>query len=60
MSSVPGLSPERVAQVTALGETMLKEAGADACQAGYGTTDAFWVGHYALGFGDIEEDGTLN
>jgi hypothetical protein len=54
-----GLSPARVAHVTKLGETMLKEAGKDACQEGYGTTDPFWVGHYALGFGDIEEDGTL-
>jgi hypothetical protein len=55
-----GLSPARVAQVTALGETMLKEAGKDACEAGYQTTDPFWVGHYALGYGDINEDGTLN
>ena len=60
MSSVPGLSPERVAHVTALGQKMLKEAGAVLCEDGYGTTDPFWVGHYALGFGDIEEDGTLN
>jgi hypothetical protein len=55
-----GLSAARIAQVTALGETMLREAGEDACQEGYLTTDPFWVGHYALGYGDINEDGTLN
>lgn len=43
-----------------LGEKMLAEAGAERCQSGYGTTDPEWVGRYALGFGDINPDGTLN
>jgi hypothetical protein len=60
VSGLPGLSPERVAHVTALGHKVIKEVGKSACLRGYGTHDPFWVGHYALGFGDIEEDGTLN
>jgi len=43
-----------------LGRIMLAEAGEDACQSGYGTTDPYWVGRYALGYGDINRDGTLN
>jgi len=43
-----------------LGNIMLREAGAEACQAGYGTTDPEWVGRYAIQFGDINPDGTLN
>lgn len=43
-----------------LGEIMLKEAGSEACQKGYGTTDPEWVGRYALDFCDINPDGTLN
>lgn len=58
-SGMPGLTAARVAQVTALGRIMLAEAGEDACRAGYATTDPFWVGHYALGYGDITDDGTL-
>jgi hypothetical protein len=57
---VKGLSPARVAHVTALGEKMLAAVGRAACSGGYGTTDPFWVGHYALGYGDIGEDGELN
>jgi hypothetical protein len=43
-----------------LGEIMLREAGEEACQSGYGTTDPEWVGRYALDYGDINRDGTLN
>jgi hypothetical protein len=43
-----------------LGDIMLREAGEDACQEGYGTTDPYWVGYYALEYGDINGDGTLN
>ena len=43
-----------------LGQIMLKEAGEEACQGGYGTTDPYWVGRYALSYGDINEDGSLN
>lgn len=43
-----------------LGRIMLKEAGEQACLAGYGTTDPEWVGRHALAFGDINPDGTLN
>lgn len=43
-----------------LGKIMLTEAGEEACQNGYGTTDPYWVGRYALGYGDINADGTLN
>lgn len=43
-----------------LGKIMLTEAGEEACQNGYGTTDPYWVGRYALGYGDINPDGTLN
>lgn len=43
-----------------LGEIMLKEAGAEACKKGYGTTDPEYVGRYALQYGDINKDGALN
>lgn len=43
-----------------LGNIMLKKCGAEACQKGYLTTDPEWVGRYALSFGDIRPDGTLN
>lgn len=43
-----------------LGEIMLREAGEQACRDGYGTTDPEWVGRYALQYGDINPDGTLN
>lgn len=43
-----------------LGEIMLKEAGPEACQDGYQTTDPEWVGRYALMYQDINPDGTLN
>ena len=42
-----------------LGDIVLAEVGDDACQDGYGTTDPYWVGRYALGYGDIAGDGTL-
>lgn len=45
---------------TKLGEIMLKETGAEACQSGYGTTDPEWVGRYALEYNDIRPDGELN
>lgn len=60
MSGFLGLSAARVKQVTELGQIVLREVGEDACKDGYLTTDPFWVGHYALGYGDINEDGTLN
>ena len=43
-----------------LGRIMLTEAGPEACQDGYGTTDPEWVGRYAIEYGDINSDGTLN
>jgi hypothetical protein len=43
-----------------LGEIILADAGEAACLEGYGTTDPYWVGRYGLGYGDIDEDGTLN
>ena len=43
-----------------LGAIMLVEAGADACQAGYGTIDPYFVGRAAVEYGDINMDGTLN
>lgn len=43
-----------------LGQIMLAEAGKEACQKGYGTTDPEWVGRYALSYRDINRDGTLN
>lgn len=43
-----------------LGNIMLKEAGAEACQNGYGTVDPEWVGRNAIQYGDINRDGTLN
>lgn len=57
---MPGLTPQFTARVIELGEILLSEAGATACQEGYGTTDPFWVGHYGLGHGDINIDGTVN
>ncbi len=49
-----------VARFIELGEIVLKEAGEEACQIGYSTTDPEWVGRYALVHGDINPDGTLN
>jgi hypothetical protein len=43
-----------------LGNIVLTAVGPEACQEGYLTTDPYWVGRYALGYGDIEQDGTLN
>ncbi len=43
-----------------LGEILLAEVGAEACEAGYGTTDPYWVGRYGLYDGDINADGTTN
>jgi len=43
-----------------LGNIMLKEDGAEACQKGYGTTDPEWVGRYALDYRDINVFGVLN
>lgn len=57
---MPGLTAKRTAHVAVLGEAVLEAAGRDACQEGYGTTDPFWVGHYALGYGDVDESGEMN
>jgi len=46
--------------VKELGHIVLSEAGVDACRAGYDTTDLALVGWFALAYGDINEDGTLN
>lgn len=43
-----------------LGLIVLTEAGVEDCQSGYGTTDPEWVGRYAIEYGDINFDGTLN
>lgn len=43
-----------------LGRIVLAEAGVDACREGYQTTDPALVGRLALGYGDINPDGTLN
>lgn len=43
-----------------LGDIMLAEAGEDACERGYQTTDPYEVGWTAVGYGDINGDGTLN
>lgn len=43
-----------------LGNIMLTEAGRDACLTGYGTVDPEEVGWFALAYGDIDVDGTLN
>ncbi len=45
---------------TELGDIMLREVGAEACQKGYGTTEPIWIGCYAMDYGDINRDGTLN
>ena len=45
---------------TDLGNIVLKAVGEDACLNGYGTTDPAKVGWYALAYGDINVDGTLN
>ena len=54
----PGMS-QREAHIC-LGNIMLAEAGVQACEEGYGTADPEWVGRYALGYGDINADGTTN
>ena len=44
----------------ALGRIVLNDAGDAACVEGYGTADPYWVGRYALQFGDVNADGTVN
>jgi hypothetical protein len=43
-----------------LGRIMLEQAGEQACLDGYTTTDPYWVGRYAVQYGDIDPDGTTN
>lgn len=43
-----------------LGNILLAEAGPDACEAGYGTTDPEWVGRYGIEYCDINADGSVN
>ena len=43
-----------------LGKIMLEACGVEACQGGYQTTEPEAVGRYALQYGDINPDGTLN
>jgi hypothetical protein len=45
---------------TELGNIMLRSCGHEACEKGYGTTDPYWVGRYAVEYCDINRDGTLN
>lgn len=42
-----------------LGKIVLKLVGEQSCQEGYLTTDPYWVGRYALGYGDVDEEGNL-
>ena len=42
-----------------LGKIMLEEAGEEACLSSYTTIDPYWVGRYALGYGDIDRFGEL-
>lgn len=43
-----------------LGNIMLEEVGAQACLEAYETVEPYFVGVQALGYGDINKDGTLN
>lgn len=43
-----------------LGDIMLREFSEDELISAYGTTDPYWVGRYALDYGDIDADGELN
>lgn len=43
-----------------IGQRILDECGIIACEDGYGTTDPYWVGRYAVECGDANRDGTLN
>lgn len=45
-----------------LGKIMLAKVGAKACLEGYKMSDPDpeWIGRYALQYGDINRDGTLN
>lgn len=52
--------PDAVERFIAIGKAVLAECGEDACREGYGTTDPEWVGRYALMYGDVNADGTLN
>ena len=45
---------------TDLGNIVLSAVGEDACLSGYGTDDPEMVGWFALAYGDIDVDGTLN
>lgn len=43
-----------------IGRIVLAEVGADACLLSYDTTEPYWVGFYAIKYGDANPDGTLN
>lgn len=58
-NSVTGEVRTRLSYVE-LGNIMLKESGREKCLAGYQTDDPEYVGRYALMYGDIQPNGTLN
>ena len=39
---------------------MVDSVGMEACLAGYLTEDLYWIGRYAVGYGDIDANGELN
>ena len=43
-----------------LGKIMLRTWGTDICEQAYDSTDPVTIGQMALGFRDINRDGTLN
>lgn len=58
-NSITGETRTRLSY-TELGNIMLKATGAANCHLGYQTTEPELVGQYALQYGDINSDGTLN
>ncbi len=50
----------REQELIELGKIMLEDAGEEACMEAYQTDDPYFVGLQALGYGDINEDGSVN
>lgn len=45
-----------IERITRIGEKVIAKHGNEACYRGYGTDDPFWVGRYAIQYGDYDTE----